>query len=347
METKTDNYKAQCEIFIKEWLCKNTFYKANDIILDDFKYCPIELYAKVCNNFNVERIDLKSMAQVDELINKVIKHNKPQFKDEIYYTKQEYVSALEKNIANVNEIGFKGLFERIKDGDWGEFTKEIIFHINETRIIYQYKCPECDGVGELKCSCRNGRVKCSSWNCKNGRIKRTETDGKRKRTYYEDCNNCQGTGWETCTICNGSRIVKCGACVGSGLQYEVAIFACSTKPKYDFIYPENIDKKIFKILKNTNNLPQIAYFLRESITDKNNNAVFEKYKISVPFAAFSIAINGKKYDWVLYGKNIQIFKKNIYSLKKYAIRGCIFVLIIACVIACILWLKYANILKIN
>lgn len=163
---------------------------------------------------------------------------------------------------------------------------------------------------------------------------------KKEQVYYDDCDNCQGTGLQTCSKCNGSGILGCSVCDGSGLQYEVTIFACSTNPKYDFIYPENIDKKIFKILKNTNNLPQIAYFLRESITDKNNNAVFEKYKISVPFATFSTNIDSKKCDWTLYGKNIKIFKKNIFAFKKYVIFGGIFALIVVCAIACILWLKY-------
>ncbi len=357
-----NNYKAQCESFIKEWLGKNTFHKCETIALENYEERNVEFKAKVCNVFKIEIIKKKNVAQINAFTNN-LKHNKPQFKDETFYTRQDYEFALKKNLAIANEVGFQKLFNRIKDGDFGIFKKECYFYIDEARITYQYKCHKCNGLGHLRCECKNGKVKCGSYGCKNGRIRRTQSKSgsplffvntrvssnfnvalpllhnKKEQVYYDDCDNCQGTGLQTCSKCNGSAILKCGACGGSGLQYEVVIFACSTNPKYNFIYPENINKKERKILKNINNLPKIAHFVRESI-ESQNNTIFEKYKFSVPFATFSTTTNGKNSDWELYGKNIKIFKKNIFAFKKYVIRGCVFALIVVCAIACILWLKY-------
>lgn len=57
------------------------------------------------------------MAQINAFTNN-LKHNKPQFKDETFYTRQDYESALKKNLAIANEVGFQKLFNRIKDGNW-------------------------------------------------------------------------------------------------------------------------------------------------------------------------------------------------------------------------------------
>ena len=365
-QIKNDNYKAQCESFITEWLDKNTWHKCENIALDNYKERNVEFEAKVANIFTIKTIKMKSESQINAFVSKNFKHNKPKFIDDTLRTKQEYESALEKNRANANKIGFQKLFEQIKNGAWGEFKKENIFYINEARITYQYNCQKCNGLGYLRCDCKNGKVKCSSYGCKNGKIRRTQSrsgaplffvntrvsskvnvamplfHNKKEQVYYDDCDNCQGTGWETCSKCKGSATLRCGVCNGSGLQYEIAIFACSTNPKYNFFYPKNINKKEHKILKNINNLPKIAHFVRESI-EMQDNIVFEKYKFSVPFATFNTAIKDKKCDWVLYGKNIKIFKKNIFAFKKYVIYGVIFALVAVCVTVCIWWLKYNNI----
>lgn len=203
---------------------QNTFHKCETVALENYEERNVEFKAKVCNVFKIEIIKKKNVAQINALTNN-LKHNKPQFKDETFYTRQDYEFALKKNLAIANEVGF-------------------------------------------------------------------QIHNKKEQVYYDDCDNCQGTGLQACSKCNGSAILECGVCDGSGLQYEVTIFACSTNPKYDFNYPENLDKNILKMLKNTKNLPKIAHFVRES-SETQNNKILEKYTISVPtsFFCFSPLLN--------------------------------------------------------
>ena len=74
-----NNYKAQCESFIKEWLGKNTFHKCETIALENYEERNVEFKAKVCNVFKIEIIKKKNVAQINAFTNN-LKHNKPQFK---------------------------------------------------------------------------------------------------------------------------------------------------------------------------------------------------------------------------------------------------------------------------
>lgn len=150
-------------------------------------------------------------------------------------------------------------------------------------------------------------------------------------------------GWQTCSKCRGSTFVNCDVC-DAGMQTEITTIICSTEPKYQVIYPNNIDEKIKLAIEQVGveKFEQIAEIQRNEIKALDSEkVVFERYEVSVPCAKFSIVIKGKKYEWLVYGKEVRMLDNGNIPVKNNALIV-LAVFIVICSAALAFWFNYVD-----
>ena len=325
------NYKKNCEELIKGRLESATRYKFDNLQLENYKDFIVEFNIEVVNAFGVSKTERR-----------VSGGNK---RGELYYNPSEYATAIANHRANENnDENFQLLVSNIQNGSYAKYTETSTFKHGAT-ILCEYNCGQCNGKGEVRCDyCRGkgeircnqcsgkGEVRCSScggsgkYKCQScfgkgfyhqgiscGSCRGTGTRDcyECKRTGWLRCSSCSGNGYKTCYKCKGRTILICGSCDGSGSVTDIAEICIQTTPKYNIIYPSNTSEQIKDIIQSNMivGIKNIANINRVDIQiDNENKKVIEVYKIQVPFASFNLTFNDKQFDYIIYGKNLQIAK---------------------------------------
>lgn len=112
-------------------------------------------------------------------------------------------------------------------------------------------------------------------------------------------------------MCGGKTILICDSCDGSGSVTDIAEICIQTTPKYNITYPSNTSEQVKSIIQSNMvaNIKNIANATRLDIkVDDGAKKVIENYKIQVPFATFHLTFNDKRFEYTIYGKNLQIEK---------------------------------------
>ena len=212
----------------------------------------------------------------------------------------------------------------------------------------EYRCPKCDGRGEVKCSSCSGKGICGNCKGKGGRYysyngsysecfkckgsgKCDKCNGKgtvwcdkiRCKAGSIECRECDTTGYIECPTCDGETIIICKACRGTNKITQIAQICVTTTPKYAKSYQEGIEEKIKAFIDKyePQKLADIANITRTELRqDEKERCVVEIYQIQMPFAKFNVAFNGKKFAWLICGKNLQIEAETnemLQALKSY------------------------------
>lgn len=325
------NYKKNCEETIKGRLESATRYKFENLQLENYKDFIVECNIEVIHTFGVSYTEKR-----------VSGGNK---RGELYYRSSEYKQAIKNHCTNeYNDENFQLLVSNIQNGSYAKYTETSTFKHGAT-ILCEYTCGKCNGKGEFKCDeCRGkgeircnqcsgkGEVRCSSCGGK-GEYRCQSCNGKGfyhqgiscgscrgtgtkdcyncNRTGWSRCSSCSGNGYKTCYKCKGRTILICDSCDGSGSVTDIAEICIQTTPKYNITYPSNTSEQIKDIIQSNMivGIKNIANINRVDIkVDNENKKVIESYKIQVPFAAFNLTFNDKQFDYIIYGKNLQIAK---------------------------------------
>lgn len=374
------DYKEQCENFVKAWIDKNTRFKSKDISLQDYKEFCYKCYIEIENKFVVST-NTPSFAGIkkatasdetcssrEEFLQAIQRHidetrlNNDNFKTFFKHIENRIYTY--SNCTNSNQI--------LKNESRIYYTHQC----SACRGNGNIKCDCNNGIvkcscqnGRVKCDvwgCQNGRVKCSAWGCKGGKIEKSRYRNGQNIKYFEPCSKCRGAGFLpcqkcsgsgflthskcggsgtlTCPRCGGSTFVKCKACNTSGMQTEIATIVCTAEPKDQVIYPNDIDEKLKLAVEQigVENFEQIAEIQRNEIKALDvEKVVFERYEVSVPCAKFSIIIKGKKYEWLVYGKKVQMLENGDIPVKNNALIGLV-VFIVMCGVALAFWFNYVD-----
>lgn len=328
------NYKKNCEEIIKGRLESATRYKFDNLQLENYKDFIVECNIEVVHTFGVSYAEKR-----------VSGGNK---RGELYYRSSEYERAIKNHCTNeYNDENFQLLVSNIQNGSYAKYADKSNFKYGAT-ILCEYTCGKCNGRGEFKCDecmgkgeirCNKcsgkGEVRCDSCGGKgeyrcgfcngSGFFNNTTKEGtcgqcygtgirdcsKCNRTGWLRCSSCRGNGYKTCYKCNGRTILICDSCDGSGSVTDIAEICIQTTPKYNITYPSNTSEQIKNIIQANMvvGVKNIANINRVDIQiDNENKKVIELYKIQVPFAAFNLTFNDKQFDYIIYGKNLQIAK---------------------------------------
>lgn len=325
------NYKKNCEEVIKGRLESATRYKFENLQLENYKDFIVECNIEVVNTFSVTHTERC-----------VSGGNK---RGELYYRSSEYEQAIKNHCTNeYNDENFQLLVSNIQNGSYAKYADKSNFKYGAT-ILCEYTCGKCNGKGEFKCDeCRGkGEIRCNQCMGKGevrcgycggkGEYRCGSCDGKGfdhqgiscrpcrgtgtrdcydcKMTGWLRCSSCSGNGYKTCYKCKGRTILICGSCDGSGSVTDIAEICIQTTPKYNITYSSNTSEQIKDIIQANmvEGIRDIANINRVDIkVDNENKKVIESYKIQVPFAAFNLTFNDKQFDYIIYGKNLQIAK---------------------------------------
>lgn len=235
----------------------------------------------------------------------------------------------------INPKHLDNLYLTIKKAKYAQFVDMTTLYTLDKKFLYEYKCSECRGCGEIDCAkCRGkGEVKCAK--CVNGEVRCSQCDGKKNiiksrqirkgqswvdEKYAEPCSKCHASGKLACHTCKGCGYIVCGKCSGSGilecpecrgegcLTDYLATRICTTShytiewTNKDFKYLEKAQDIISKL--NIVDLESYGNVKRESIEQYDDSqTILEIYKIFVPIALFAIHLNDKVFYWAVYGKN--------------------------------------------
>lgn len=168
-------------------------------------------------------------------------------------------------------------------------------------------CSSCFGTGAQQKVDSNGSYSQTCWRCSGiGRQSCSSCSGRGKVT----CSSCSGGGKEVCDICSGSGKVTCKICDGEGCLTDVYTIFLYTKPDYDLILQKNTKDFITEALQKTliYNMDKFGELKRLSLkSDEEKRQIEEIYDVNVPFATFKIQLNESESNFILYGKNTQIF----------------------------------------
>ena len=284
-------YKQQCENFVRQWLKENASYN-DSVILDNYNDWEENFEVRVIHKlgFNLSR--------------KIRASKKGSYGEKIYLRETEYEDAIRKLAYDelASEKTFRGLSNNAQKAQYGEI--DTLIRRFATDIQYGYECPKCWGKGQNQChKCfGKGQMPCNYCNG-SGRI--------RADSSYKTCHRCHGRGMSNCLTCSGSGWTRCSDCNGEGGLIATAVFEFKDEQLY-YINSINskVDDKIKKALDKigAENFAIIANEIT-AINFKENHKereAIKDYKVNVPFAKFNITINGKKYQWLVFGKNIQI-----------------------------------------
>ena len=365
-------YKEKCEEFIKAWLDKNTLYRSKNVAVQDYKESIVNVSIEIKNKFVVSSntpsvAGVKEAAKGDEsCLNKEQYLQAIQRQIDEAYSNDDNFKTFFKHIKNRAYD-----YTNCTDSTQILRNKNSIYYTHQCsncRGSGTLKCNCNNGVEE--CSCQNGRVECSAWGCKNGRIKcdawsckggkieKSRRQNGQSVKYFEPCGKCRGAGFLsckkcsgsgflthskcggsgvlTCSRCGGSTFIKCRSCNTSGMQTDIATIICSTEPKYEVIYPNDIDEKLKLAIEEVGekNFTQIAEIKRTEIKALDaEKAVFESYEVSVPMAEFNIAIKNKTYPFKLYGSDVRVLESGKIPLKANFYRAVVSVLAVVAVVA--------------
>lgn len=221
------------------------------------------------------------------------------------------------------------LKNRIQDSGFAAFKKDENIKEIEPKFYYSHLCGNCNGEGEVVChhcggagkvSCHScsgsGRKTCPS--CSGSGSQQVFINGEsRLRACYtcggsgkNSCSDCQGSGKNICNVCRGSGRVLCEICGGEGRLTDIYTIFLYTKPDYTLILQENTQDFIKEALQKTLLYNMDSFGTTKQLTltsDENTRQVKEIYECVVPFATFTIRLNGGESNFVLYGQNTQIF----------------------------------------
>lgn len=345
MSKLLQNYRSECEDFIKGWIKKKTRFNHKNLALENYKNFELEFEVSVENAFRVgeSKVDFSP-----KFISQALKKTKNgekllefEFKDDKFFDEKSWKTAIDKDIKAVLEDkeNFENLlFGVVENGEFGLFKEETQIGASENRFLWEHKCHKCRGEGSTKCTqCRNGRVKCTAWSCNGGRIRRKDKNG---RVYYEDCDKCRGTGWKTCPTCRGSNFVQCGLCNATGTQTHTAFVVIYTQPSYEFHFSDKFDEDLkAKITEfGIENLSKIADISRTKIEkDEKAKIVREKYTLTLPVAEFSLQLKKKSYEWAVFGREIQVLKNGGVPEKNNAAIAAVIVIFVLVALCVCLW----------
>lgn len=192
----------------------------------------------------------------------------------------------------------------------------------------EYRCVDCGGRGEKKCSKCKGKGRCERCDGR-GRIKYRNSDNyyecdrcKGSGKCYEcngkgtqwcscaggfkNCYECRGAGFIECPNCDGTTIAKCKTCNGTNKIIEIAQIQLSTTPKYTQSYADNVDELVKQAFEK-HNIEAIANVTRTELRlDESQKRIVETYQAQIPFAKFNVSFSGKKFAWLVYGKNLNV-----------------------------------------
>ena len=205
----------------------------------------------------------------------------------------------------------------------------------------EYRCSWCDGRGEDKCSSCYGKGRCRicegsgrrynnnkcSWCEGSGKCDKCNGKGtvwcRKCKAGFIECRECDTTGYIECPTCEGTTIATCKACRGTNKITQIAQICVTTTPKYAKSYQEGIEEKIKAFIDKyePQKLADIANITRTELRqDEKERCVVEIYQIQMPFAKFNVAFNGKKFAWLICGKDLQIEAETnemLQALKSY------------------------------
>lgn len=330
------NYKKNCEEIIKGRLEFATRYKFNDLQLENYKDFIVECNIEVVNTFSVTNTEMRVSGgnKRGELY-----YRSSEYKQAIY----NHIANERQNSEN-----FQLLVNNIQNGSYAKYTTTSTLKRGATILCEytcgkcngkgDFKCDECRGKGEVRCSKCSGKgeVRCENCggkgeyrcqDCKGTGNLNYRGNAEYKTCYYchgtgtRDCSKCDRSGWlrcsscsggyKTCYKCKGKTILICGSCDGSGSVTDIAEICIQTTPKYNITYPSDINEQVKNIIQSNMvvGIKDIADINRVDIKiDNENKKVIEVYKIQVPFAMFNLTFNDKQFDYIIYGKNLQIEK---------------------------------------
>lgn len=331
------NYKQNCEELMKGRLESVTRYKFENLKLENYKEFVVECNIEVVNSMSVTYTERRVAGggKSGEL-----HYNSSEYEQSIKnHCDREYN---DENFALLASYIQSGGYAKYADKSTFKYGSTILceYRCGKCNGKGEYKCDKCMGKGELRCSsCQGkGETRCNEcggkgeYKCKQclgtGKIEINWTQKIIKncpvcnglgiaycsncnKTGWKRCYNCSGSGYITCSRCGGKTILICDSCKGSGSVTDIADILIQTTPKYTITFPKDTSEQIKSIIQSNMvaNIKNIANATRLDIkVDDSSKKVIENYKIQVPFATFHLTFNDKRFEYTIYGKNLQIEK---------------------------------------
>jgi hypothetical protein len=91
---------------------------------------------------------------------------------------------------------------------------DFTFRKIENRWHCHERCRNCNGCGEVRCSCFLGRRQCT--NCSSGKVTSYVQKGYSSVAVHTNCTWCYGAGTVACQTCWGRNWVGCNSCSTTG-----------------------------------------------------------------------------------------------------------------------------------
>ncbi|WP_299383592.1 primase-helicase zinc-binding domain-containing protein [Helicobacter sp. UBA3407] len=316
----TQDYKQSCKSVVDEFLKNATRFDFSEYEILDYNEFLYSFKIKVINELDIE--------SKYKILTGLHKGNSGDF----FFTDEEslrnkmsiYLKAEINDSKNLDLL--KSL---IQDGGFATFKKDKNIREIEPKFYYSHICKECDGDGEVVCDNCGGGGKVSCHSCSGSGKKTCNSCNGSGRTRFvfngesrivscnacggsgkNRCSDCQGSGKNICNVCRGSGDVICEICDGEGHLTDVYTIFLYAKPDYTLILQENTQNFIKEALQKTllYNMDSFGSIKRLTLTsDERTKQIKEVYESAVPFATFSIRLNDSENNFILYGRDAEIF----------------------------------------
>lgn len=229
------------------------------------------------------------------------------------------------------------LIASVQSQPYAAIAERTCIRSHPQRFFRTYPCKRCDAVGSLVCHhCgSDGRVSCS-WcdgsgsstcsSCQGGGVVTEERttrdqdgDTESETCSYPctacsggsvSCSSCSGSGWRTCSPCSGSGRLTCAQCGGQGCLTRITTTQTWTQPQFDGEYPHDTPDYVDAALRRAG-FAKLAQHgditLRETVADREQQAAVFIHDCSMPFCELRVELMGRRSEWILFGKQAQIF----------------------------------------
>jgi hypothetical protein len=333
---KPNKYHEKCSHIVEKFIEEKTRFNLENTTLDDFYSFDFRFKVGISRKLDVRWSPATTYTGKHEISQFIFYNNKHGFQECASKLQSEEYFNNENLILLTNDQQEKGYHYSIAESVLKKHDN-YLSHIYTCRTCNgkgDVTCPAggCNGSGEVDCStcggtgkeickrCQGTRqrtirvrvpspyddsylllwksIPCDNWEC---------TDGKVKCSNFLHCHN----GKVTCARCSGSGRIRCKTCAGTGVFTDIyTLIVYATPTHFLAVSEDNTDKDVvqalnkvkYKLDSYTSELTRISLQ-----TDIETRTVHDIYSATVPFAKFSTPYESQSFNWVLFGKEPEIF----------------------------------------
>jgi hypothetical protein len=293
-----NQYHEKCRHVVEKFIEGKTRFDLKSPVLSDFKAFDFQFAVEIscaldadwsCKTFVGECVKGQSIG---------------------HYEKQDCEKALQR--VTLEELDNSEILTLLKQTQQAKAyyysSEKFMLKNNAKQVSHVHECPDCNGYGAVTCPSCNGAgcVICSS----------CEGSGEDAYTFTGDilhCFYCKGRKTICCTTCSGEGRVRCKTCKGKQSFTDVYTLSVYATPTHRIVFPEGnvadyIVQAVDKATKSSLTLAGYGELSRIKLVENpKKRAVIDIYNAKVPFARFSTPSVKNTFNWVIFGKEPEIF----------------------------------------